>query len=129
MDVAQMAGHHIPAGIPSTLQRHLGYNSTGPGSRYADYTPHKHRGPGFDRWLLLSEARHQICVNTKHKRDFFAELEGNYTVQVGKILLQASIGKAYISIVVSVRCLVKIGCPIIRLSKHGQLDDLCRCGI
>lgn len=67
MDVAQMAGRHIPAGIPSTLQRHLGYNSTGPGSRYADYTPHKHRGPAFDRWLLLTEAHHQISQVERYK--------------------------------------------------------------
>jgi hypothetical protein len=41
-------------------------------------------------------------------------------VQVGKIMLQASIGKAHVSTAVFVRCLEQAGCHTIRLKEYGQ---------
>jgi hypothetical protein len=79
-----------------------------------------HRGPAFDRWLLLAEANHQIWINSKHKSDFFAKLEEYHTVQAGKIMLQASIGKAHVSTAVFVRCSEQAGCHTIRLKEYGQ---------
>jgi len=79
-----------------------------------------HRGPAFDKWLLLAEANHQIWINPKHKDDFFTELEAYHTVQRGKIQLQASIGKAHVSTAVFIRCLEQVGCQTIRLKEYGQ---------
>lgn len=79
-----------------------------------------HRGPAFDRWLLLAEANHQIWINPKYKRDFFVELEDYHTVQAGKIQLQASVGKAHISTAVFVHCLEQAGCETMRLKEYGQ---------
>jgi hypothetical protein len=79
-----------------------------------------HRGPAFDRWLLLAEANHQIWINPKHKHDFFSKLEEYHTVQAGRIMMQASVGKAHVSTAVFVRCLVQAGCQTIRLKEYGQ---------
>jgi hypothetical protein len=79
-----------------------------------------HRGPAFDRWLLLAEANYQIWINPKHKANFFAELEEYHTVQAGKTMLQVSVGKTYLSTAVFVRCVEQVGCHIIRLKEYGQ---------
>jgi hypothetical protein len=83
------------------------------------HTTH-HRGPAFDRWLLVAEANHQIWIHPKYKLDLFVELGEYHTVQPGRMASQASVGKAHIPTAVFVHCLEQIGCHTIRLKEYGQ---------
>jgi len=59
------------------------------------HTTH-HRGPGFDKWLLLGRSNHQLWINPKYKEDFFHELNVYQTAQPGRFTLQASLGNVLI---------------------------------
>ena len=83
------------------------------------HTTH-HRGPAFDKWLLIAEANHQIWIHPKYKLDLFVKLGEHHTVQPGRIASQASVGKAHIPTAVFVSCLEQIGCHTIRLKEYSQ---------
>ena len=79
-----------------------------------------HRGPGFDRWLLLAQANHQLWVDPQFKDPFFAKLDQYQIAQPGQLPLQASQGNVHLSTSVFVRCLSQAGCDTIRLKAYGQ---------
>jgi len=79
-----------------------------------------HRGPSFDRWLLLAQANHQLWVNAEYKKDFFVHLNQYQTAQPGKLNHQASIGHAHVPTAVFIHCLSSAGCDSIRLKAYGQ---------
>lgn len=79
-----------------------------------------HRGPGFDRWMLLAQANHQLWVDPRFKDPFFARLDQYQIAQPGQHPLQASQGNVHLSTSVFVRCLSEAGCDTIRLKAYGQ---------
>jgi hypothetical protein len=83
-----------------------------------------HRGPSFNRWMLLAQANHQLWINPKHKAAFFTALEQHQTVQPGPLPLQASLGNVHVSATVFVHCLNASGCDTIRLKAYGQKTPL-----
>jgi hypothetical protein len=86
--------------------------------------PTYHRGPGFDRWLLLAQANHQLWIDPKYKDPFFNSLEHYQTAQPGRLLLQASLGNVHVSTSVFIHCLRQAGCDTIRLKAYGQKTPL-----
>jgi hypothetical protein len=79
-----------------------------------------HRGPGFDKWLLLAESIHQLWISPGYKDRFFQHLNQYQTAQPGKFQLQASTGRATIPTAVFIHCLSRAGCDAIRLKAYGQ---------
>lgn len=79
-----------------------------------------HRGPGFEKWLLLAQANHQLWVSPKYKDRFFTELNRYQTAQPGKLPMQASTGHAHVPTSVFIHCLNTAGCRAIRLKTYGQ---------
>jgi len=79
-----------------------------------------HRGPGFDRWLLLAQANHQLWVDPRFKDPFFMHLDQYQVAQPGQIPLQASQGNVHLSTSVFIHCLSAAGCDTIRLKAYGQ---------
>jgi hypothetical protein len=79
-----------------------------------------HRGPAFNRWLLLAQTTHQLWVDVKYKDEFFQHLSEYQTAQPGPMLFQASTGTALITTGVFIRCLVRAGCDTIRIKAFGQ---------
>ena len=83
-----------------------------------------HRGPGFDKWLLLAHANHQLWIDTRFKEAFFDYLDHYQTAQPGTLPLQASLGNVHISTSVFIHCLNQAGCDTIRLKAYGQKTPL-----
>jgi hypothetical protein len=83
-----------------------------------------HRGPAFDRWLLLAEANHQLWIDPRYKDGFFAKLAEYQTAQPGRIAQQASLGSVHLSTTVFVHCLGAANCDTIRLKAYGQKTPL-----
>jgi len=79
-----------------------------------------HRGPGFNRWLLLAQANYQLWVDTKYKKDFFRHLTQYQTAQPGRFLLQASSGKALIPTSIFIHCLTQAECDTMKIKAFGQ---------
>jgi hypothetical protein len=79
-----------------------------------------HRGPRFDKWLLLAEAIHQLWIEPQYKDGFFQALEEYQAAEKGKLPNQASQGVATVSTSVFVLCLNRAGCDTIRLKAYGQ---------
>lgn len=79
-----------------------------------------HRGPGFDKWLLLAEANHQLWIDPKYKDDFFDELNQYQVAQPGKFPNQASLGNVHVPTSVFIHCLSEAGCNTLRLKAYGQ---------
>lgn len=79
-----------------------------------------HRGPGFDNWLLLAQANHQIWVDPRFKDGFFKSLNKYHTAQPGHLAAQASMGQATISAAVFTHCLTRAGCDTVRIKAYGQ---------
>jgi hypothetical protein len=68
-----------------------------------------HRLPGFDRWLLLAQANHQLWVDARFKDPFFAQLDQYQITQPGQHPLQASQGNVHLSTSVFIRRLREAG--------------------
>lgn len=83
-----------------------------------------HRGPGFDGWLLLAKANHEIWVDPRYKAPFFTMLGKYQTAQPGQYPLQASLGSAHVSTSVFIHCLSKAGCDTLRIKAYGQKTPL-----
>lgn len=83
-----------------------------------------HRGPGFDRWLLMAKANHEIWIDPRYKTPFFTQLDQYQTAQPGQYPLQASQGSAHISTSVFVHCLTEVGCDTLRIKAYGQKTPL-----
>ncbi|RSH95783.1 hypothetical protein EHS25_000875 [Saitozyma podzolica] len=79
-----------------------------------------HRGPAFDRYLLLAEATHQLWVDLRYKQPFFDELIRYHIAQPGRLNFQASLGKVHLPTSVFIHCLTAAGCDTIRLKAYGQ---------
>lgn len=83
-----------------------------------------HRGPRFDKWLLLAQSVHQIWVAPEIKDPFFARLQAYQVAEPGPLLQQASRGVATITTSVFIHCLLQAGCHTIRLKAYGQKTPL-----
>lgn len=83
-----------------------------------------HRGPNFNKWMLLAQANHQLWIHPRHKDAFFIALEEHQTVQPGPLPLQASLGSVHVSTTVFIHCLNASGCDTIRLKAYGQKTPL-----
>jgi hypothetical protein len=79
-----------------------------------------HRGPRFDRWMLLAQADHQLWVDPKFKDPFSAWLDQYQIAQPGQHSLQASQGNVHLSTSVFIWCLSEAGCDTIQLKAYGQ---------
>ena len=79
-----------------------------------------HRGPAFDRYLLLAQATHQLWVALDCKDAFFTELNRYQVAQPGILARQASLGNVHIPTAVFIHCLISAGCDTIRLKAYGQ---------
>jgi hypothetical protein len=79
-----------------------------------------HRGPAFDKYLLIAEATHQIWVDLRFKKPFFKALDEFVDAQEGILEYQASQGKAHLPTSVFIDCLMAAGCHTIRLKSYGQ---------
>ncbi|RSH93591.1 hypothetical protein EHS25_006236 [Saitozyma podzolica] len=79
-----------------------------------------HRGPAFDRYLLLAEAIHQLWVDLRYKDPFFRHLNRYHVAQPGTLELQASLGNVHLPTAVFIHCLMAAGCDTIRLKAYGQ---------
>jgi hypothetical protein len=79
-----------------------------------------HRGPGFDRWLLLGESVHQLWIHPDYKQAFFTQVDRYQTAQPGPHADQASTGRAQLGTSVFIHCLKEAGCDTIRIKAYGQ---------
>ena len=79
-----------------------------------------HRGPAFDKWLLLGESNHQLWIDPRYKDAFFEELNIYQTAQPGQFPLQASLGNVLVPTSVFIHCLTHAGCDTLRLKAYGQ---------
>jgi hypothetical protein len=79
-----------------------------------------HRGPAFDKYLLIAEATHQLWVDLRLKTPFFNALDDHMDAQEGTLEYQASQGKAHLPTSVFIDCLMAAGCHTIRLKSYGQ---------
>lgn len=80
-----------------------------------------HRGPAFDRWLLLGEGIHEIWVALGYKDAFFRALNQYQIVEPGRFPHQASLGHAMVSTAVFIHCLtINTDCDAIRIKAYGQ---------
>ena len=79
-----------------------------------------HRGPAFDRYLLLAEATHQLWVDLRYKEPFFEQLNRYHIAQPGTLDFQASLGNVHLPTTVFIHCLMAAGCDTIRLKAYGQ---------
>ncbi|GFZ50325.1 hypothetical protein JCM24511_08082 [Saitozyma sp. JCM 24511] len=79
-----------------------------------------HRGPAFDRYLLLAEATHQLWVDLRYNKAFFDELNRYHVAQPGRLELQASLGNVHLPTAVFIHCLMAAGCDTIWLKAYGQ---------
>jgi hypothetical protein len=79
-----------------------------------------HRGPAFNRYLLLAEATHQLWVDLRYKEPFFRELNRYQIARPGRLDLQASLGNVHLPTAVFIHCLMAAGCDTIRLKAYGQ---------
>lgn len=79
-----------------------------------------HRGPAFDKYLLLGHATHQLWVDSRFKGRFLEEVNKWQMVQPGKFAYQATEGNSHVPTSVFVSCLVAAGCHTIRLKAYGQ---------
>jgi hypothetical protein len=79
-----------------------------------------HRGPAFDKYLLLAEATHQLWVDLRYKEPFFDELNRYHIAQPGRLSLQASLGNVHLPTAGFIHCLIAAGCHTIRLKAYGQ---------
>lgn len=79
-----------------------------------------HRGPSFNKWLLLAESVHQLWVPPDCKDAFFHHLDRYQTAQAGQLHMQASTGRATIPASIFIHCLNGAGCDTIRLKAYGQ---------
>jgi len=79
-----------------------------------------HLGPGFNRWLLLAQATHQVWIDPRFKAGFFHHLAQYQTAQPGRTLLQASTGVSMISTSVFIHCLIQVECDTVRIKAFGQ---------
>lgn len=83
------------------------------------HTTH-HRGPAFDRYMLLGEATHQLWVDVRHKEAVLEELNKFNVVQPGRFNYQATLGNTHVPTAVFIHCLDAAGCDTIRLKAYGQ---------
>jgi hypothetical protein len=69
-----------------------------------------HRGSGFDRWLLLAQANHELWNDPRLKDKFFAQLDQYQTAQPGTLPPQASLGRRHISTSIFILSLNEASC-------------------
>ena len=80
-----------------------------------------HRGPAFDRWLLLGKANHQMWVSMGYKKPFFQAMYRYQELYPGRFQNQASLGNVMVSTAVFIHCLTaETDCDTIRLKAYGQ---------
>lgn len=83
-----------------------------------------HRGPAFDKYLLLAKLTHQIWINPIHKARIFEVLKGAITIEPGTHPTQSSQGTHRVGLPMIIDALNEAGCLAMRIKSYGQKRPL-----
>ena len=80
-----------------------------------------HRGPAFDKYLLIAEATHQLWVDLRLKKPFFNALDVPHGCSGGDdSSTRPARARLHLPTSVFIDCLMAAGCHTIRLKSYGQ---------